>query len=158
MKKIRKIRYFIPAVVTGLIFIVSVSCDSTDSYEEVEAAEIMNYLESNTDLSYELKESGLYYLDEVVGTGELPVTHDTAYFFFTGYYIDGVQFGSNFGSTDTLISPVNEGWLIPGFDEALTYMREGGRAKILLPSRLAYNDYNPLLYDIYLARIVPGPR
>jgi FKBP-type peptidyl-prolyl cis-trans isomerase len=86
------------------------------------------------------------------------VTHDTAYFFYTGYYINGVKFGTNVGTTDTIRRPVNEGWLIAGFDEALTYMREGGRAKILCPSRLAFYDYEPLLYDIHLARLVPGPR
>jgi FKBP-type peptidyl-prolyl cis-trans isomerase len=158
MQKNRKIRYLIPALVAGLIIIVLASCNSTKKYEEEEAAEIRNYLDSHTDLSYELKASGLYYIDEVVGTGELAVTHDTAYFFYTGYFLDGVKFGSNVGSTDTLIRPVNEGWLIGGFDEALTYMREGGRAKILLPSKLAYFDYEPLLFDIYLARLVPGPR
>lgn len=158
MLKNGKIRYFIPAVVAGLIFIVSVSCDPTKKYEEEEAEEIRNYIDSHTDLSYELKESGLYYLDEVVGTGDFAMTHDTAYFFYTGYTIDGVMFQSNVGTTDTLIRPVNEGWLIAGFDEALTNMREGGRAKIVLPSKLAYYDYEPLLFDIYLARLVPGPR
>lgn len=158
MMKNRITRYIIPAMVTGLIIILSASCNSTKKYEEQEAAEIRNYLDTHTDLSYELKASGLYYLDEVEGTGDLAVTHDTAYVFYTGYFLDGVQFGTNVGTTDTLVRPVNEGWLITGFDEALTYMREGGRAKIVLPSKLAYFDYEPLYFEIYLARLVPGPR
>ena len=146
----------IPVLIAIMVLALS-GCDTTKKLEKEEAAEIQNYLDSHTDLNYELKQSGLYYLDEVVGSGLQAETHDTAYVFFTGYTIDGTKFTTNEGTTDTLIRPVNEGWLITGFDEALTYMKEGGKAKVLLPSSLAYYDYTPLLFDIHLVRLVKGP-
>ncbi|MCU0460694.1 MAG: FKBP-type peptidyl-prolyl cis-trans isomerase [Bacteroidales bacterium] len=151
-----KSRYTIFVIITVLV-VVSAGCDISGKYEKEEAAEIQNYLNSHPELNYEQKASGLYYLDEEVGTGELAVTSDTAYFFYSGYYLDGTKFATNWGTTDTLVYPVNERWLISGFDEALTYMREGGKSKIVVPSKLGYYDYHPLLYDIFLARLVPGP-
>lgn len=140
------------------------SCDRTKSQKEEELAKIQKYLDENPDLNFDLKESGLYYLETEPGAGNLAVTHDTAFFFFEGYYLDGTKFGSNFGTTDTLVYPVNEGWLIPGVDEALTYMREGGKCKIVFPSNLGYGNsgyymapYTPLLFNLYLAKLVPGP-
>jgi|WetSurMetagenome_2_1015567.scaffolds.fasta_scaffold00001_143 FKBP-type peptidyl-prolyl cis-trans isomerase len=147
---------YVAFIAAGLIALLA-GCDPANSYEKDEKEAIQNYLDNHPDLNYVLKSSGMYYLDEVVGTGAQAVTHDTAYFFFTGYTISGTKFQSNVGTTDTLIYPVNEGWLIAGFDEALTYMKVGGKAKILLPSALAYLDYNPLLFDIHLVKLKAGP-
>jgi peptidylprolyl isomerase len=106
----------------------------------------------------------LYYLDEVVGTGLLAETHDTAYIMFSGYFLDGTKFLTNVGSTDTLIVYVNEATRLPGIDEAITYMREGGKSKALLPSYLGYGNagyyvpaYTPLLFDLELKRLIKGP-
>ncbi len=149
--------YLTFAAIAGLIVFISAGCDDTKKWEKEEAAEIQAYLDKNPDLNYELKASGLYYLDEVVGTGAQAVTHDTAYMFFTGYFLDGTKFGTNVGTTDTLIRPVNEGWLIKGFDEAITNMKEGGKCKVLLPSSLGYYDYTPRLFDMHLVKLVAGP-
>ena len=55
--------------------------------------------------------------------------------------------------------------LIAGFDEGITYMKEGGKATFLIPSKLAYGTsgyytipgYTPLLYDVQLVKVIPGP-
>jgi FKBP-type peptidyl-prolyl cis-trans isomerase FkpA len=141
----------------AVLLVMSSGCDSTKSLEREEANQIQNYLGEHPDLHYIKKESGLYYLDDTVGTGPLAMTHDTAYIFYRGSNLSETGFNTNIGSTDTLIRPVNEGWFIKGFDEALTYMRVGGKAKVIVPSYLGYQDYNPLLFDIYLVKLVPGP-
>ena len=78
--------------------------------------------------------------------------------------MNGSIFDSNVGSTDGFF-PVAEGYLIAGFDEGITYMKEGGKARFLLPSSLAYGSagyytipgYTPLLYDVQLVKVSPGP-
>src|SRR4030042_1046115 len=104
-----KIKYMMFAAVTGLIVISLWGCKKSKTWMEIEAENIEAYLGNHPDLNYTLKESGLYYLDELAGTGELAVAHDTAYIFYTGYLLDGTKFATNVGTTDTLIRPVNEG-------------------------------------------------
>jgi FKBP-type peptidyl-prolyl cis-trans isomerase len=146
-----------------LIFSIT-SCMKSDDMQKEQLAQIQLYLDNHPDLDFELKNSGLYYLETIPGSGPVAATHDTAYLFFSGYLLDGTSFLSNSGTTDTLISPVNENLLILGIDEAITYMREGGHCKILFPSELGYgnsgyylNAYTPLIFDLYLAKLVPGP-
>jgi len=146
-----------------LIMMVAVSCDLSKKYEKEEKQQIQQYLDNHPDLTFVLKPSGLYYLDVVVGTGPLAVTHDTAYVLYTGKYLDGTVFGTNIG-VDTLIYPVNEGNLLPGFEEGVTYMHEGGKATLLIPSYLGYGNsgynfpaYTPSLFDIELVKLIPGP-
>jgi FKBP-type peptidyl-prolyl cis-trans isomerase FkpA len=162
MIKILKFKLF-AAVVISLILLSS--CNPTEKYEKEEAAKIQAYLDDNPDLVFQLKESGLYYLEVLTGPGPLAVEHDTAYVMYTGKYLNGTVFGTNTGpDDDTLIFPVYEGWLIPGFDEGITYMREGGKATFLMSSDLGYGNsgyymaaYTPLLFDVELVKLTPGP-
>lgn len=150
----------------AVLAITLVSCDPSKKLEKEENDKIQQFLASNSNLKFVKKPSGLYYLDVQLGPGQLPVKSDTAYIKYTGKLIDGTVFETNVGKTDTLIRPVDEGWLIAGFDEAITYIREGGKAMILIPSQLAYGPsgayfiqgYTPLLFDIEIVKIRPGPR
>jgi FKBP-type peptidyl-prolyl cis-trans isomerase len=125
-----------------------------------EKLEIQNYRNDNPTLSFQLKPSGLYYLDLIIGTGPVPVAHDTAYVQYTGKFLNGNVFDTNIGGAD-LVFPVVEGWLISGFDEGITYMREGGKALFLMPSKLAYGSagyysipgYTPLLFEVDLVKV-----
>lgn len=154
---VRTGRYITIAAFAALIIVITYGCDPSKALDKEEAKEIQNYIDGHSDLHYVLKKSGLYYLDDTVGTGSPAVTHDTAFIFYRGSDLDGTVFDSNIGTTDTLIRPVNEGWFIQGFDEALTYMKVGGKAKVIIPSYLGYYNYIPILFDIYLVRLIPGP-
>jgi FKBP-type peptidyl-prolyl cis-trans isomerase FkpA len=149
------------AVALAVLLISATSCDPSKKYEDDEKNAITSYLFENSTLNYDLKPSGLYFLEVKAGEGALAETHDTAYVIYKGMFLDGTAFDTNVGK-DTLIFPVNEGWMIPGFDESITYMKPGGKAQVLIPSKLAYGPsgyymiggYTPLLYDIELARLV----
>lgn len=122
---------------------------------------IQNFIISNPNYSFQLKPSGLYYADLIVGSGPATVEHHAAYVKYTGKFLNGVAFDTNVGKPDTLIFPVNEGWLIPGMDEGILYMRSGGKALLLIPSKLAYGKAGlypdipgdtPLLFEIDLVK------
>ena len=51
----------------GIVMIFMSSCNLTKKYENQEKEEIQNYLGQHPELSFVLKESGLYYLDVTVG-------------------------------------------------------------------------------------------
>ena len=43
--------------------------------------------------------------------------------------------------------------IIKGVNEGVGYMREGGKATLIIPSKLAYNDYQPLAFYIELLQV-----
>lgn len=152
-------------ILIGTVLLVSAtSCDPTKKLERDEEALIVNYVASNPTLPFERKESGLYYLEVQAGPGRTAVTHDTAYVKYTGKFLDGTVFDSNVETDDTLIVPVNEGYVIPGFDEGILYLKEGGKAVFLIPSYLGFGNsgyympsYTPLLFDVELVLLKAGP-
>ena len=147
-----------------LLLISLWSCDPSEKYEKEENAKIKTFLSSNSSINFVLKPSGLYYYDVQVGTGRTPVMGDTAYVEYTVKSTDGTIIGTNVGTSDTLIFPVAEGYMIAGFDEGITYMKAGGKAMFLIPSKLAYGPvgyltipgYTPLVYDVYLVHVKSG--
>ena len=148
---------------TGLL-VSLVSCDPARKYEKAESSSIQSYLTANATENFTKEPSGLYYLEVLTGTGRTPVAHDTAYVIYTGKFLNGNVFATNVGGT-TLFFPVDEGYMIAGFDEGITYMKEGGKSTFLIPSSLGYGTqgyytiagYTPLLYDVELVKVVPGP-
>ncbi|NSW94417.1 MAG: FKBP-type peptidyl-prolyl cis-trans isomerase [Bacteroidales bacterium] len=161
----KKIKFFQTALI-GITILFIASCSiNTEKYEQEEEMAIQNFLSLNPDLNFELKPSGLYYLDVLVGTGPQAETHDTFYVKFTARYLGGGLFDTNVGTDDTLIYPVNEGKVIAGLDEGITYMKEGGKSRMLIPSKLAFGStgtyfipgYTPLLFDVELVRLKKGP-
>jgi FKBP-type peptidyl-prolyl cis-trans isomerase FkpA len=163
---VRKNSQTILVLIAVFLVVSLVSCDPSKKLEREENSKIQEYLSNNTNLNYIKKASGLYFLEIQAGTGEFAVKHDTAYIKYTGKLLDGTVFDTNVGTTDTLIVPVDEGWLISGIDEGITYMKMGGKAILLLPSSLAYGrsgyyyiqGYTPLLFDLELVRVKQGPR
>jgi FKBP-type peptidyl-prolyl cis-trans isomerase FkpA len=150
------------SLITMAMIISLVSCNPSKKYAKEEQAMIDNYLTSNPALSFEQKESGLYICSVQEGTGIMPVLHDTVYVKYTGSFLSGQVFDTNVGKADSLTFPVLEGWMIAGFDEGVSYLKQGGKAIILCPSWLAYgatgrygfvNGYTPLLFEIELVKV-----
>lgn len=154
-------------VISCLIALSLVSCfPSTEELEKEEANKIQDYLTENPSLDFELRSSGLYYLEVTAGTGLAAATHDTAYVFYSVSLLDGTILESNYGTSDTLIFPADEGYLIAGFEEGLSYMKSGGNSIFLVPSILGYGStgnyygtiegYTPLIFDVKLLKVKPG--
>jgi FKBP-type peptidyl-prolyl cis-trans isomerase FkpA len=150
---------------TALLMLMVISCDPSKNYEKEEKAAIQDYLNSNSNLNFVLKPSGLYYLEVLAGSGPLAAIHDTVYLKYTGKFLDGSVLDTNVGTTDTLKRALGEGYLIAGIDEGVSYMSLGGKSTLLIPSKLAYgtygsypyiSGYTPLLFDIELVRIKAG--
>ncbi len=74
------------------------------------------------------------------GTGPEIVRHDTAIVHYTGTLADGEQFDSSRDSGQPLALTVGSGQTIPGFEQAVTGMREGGRREVVIPPELAYGE------------------
>jgi FKBP-type peptidyl-prolyl cis-trans isomerase FkpA len=152
-------------VLTAALIVSLISCNPAAKYEKSERESIDNFLHSNDTLSFDLKPSGLYYHEEVAGTGRTPQVHDTAYVYYTGKFLNGTVFDTNTGTGGKVLSfPIGEGLMISGFDEGIIYMKEGGKALLVLPSKLAYGTqgwytipgYTALQFELQLVKVVPG--
>ncbi len=148
----------------SLALLLATGCDPNKKWRQQEQTDIQDYLYSLGDTVYTHKTSGLYYLDLTVGTGISPVAKDTVSIKYKGSYLSGVIFGSdypNYPDTTTLKFVVGGGGIVSGIDEGVTYMKVGGKAKMLLPSSLAYGPYGyatipgytPLLFEIRLLKV-----
>jgi FKBP-type peptidyl-prolyl cis-trans isomerase len=90
--------------------------------------------------SFEVTNSGLYYIEESKGVGDLLKNGDSVSVWYTGYFLDGRIFGSNLGGQVMSIQLPATGF-IPAWDEALKLMRKETRAKIIVPYSLGYGAY-----------------
>lgn len=153
----------------AVLFLTLVSCDKTEKYEREEREKIDSYLASHPEQDFVQKPSGLYYLEINPGNGQVLQTHDTVCIKYTGKFLSGTVFDTNVnanGTVDTLFAPVKEGYLVAGYDEGVSYMTEGGKSLMLIPSSLAYGPtgwgiipgYTPLFFEVELLKVVPGPR
>jgi FKBP-type peptidyl-prolyl cis-trans isomerase len=80
--------------------------------------------------------TGLQYVDNVVGTGDTPGATDNVTVHYTGRLAaNGVEFDSSIGGQPLTFRMDG---VIPGFSEALSTMREGGKRTALIPSALGY--------------------
>jgi FKBP-type peptidyl-prolyl cis-trans isomerase len=166
--------------VNGLVIILAVlmnitlnSClkDEWDEYEQQEKSDRDAYLQSLRDQGYTvIEEDGIYYVKVVEGTGILPIATDYVAIDFTGRKTDNtiiettdsnlIDEWTNYQYLDHYIFGPKKIYLgnsIEGFYRGVTKMHEGDRFIIIIPSELAYMDYETLVYDVELLRVIPDP-
>ncbi len=83
--------------------------------------------------------SGLKYVVVAAGEGPQVKTGDKVKVYYHGVLDDGKVFDSNFGF-DAFGFEVGKKEVIPGWDEGLTYLREGDKAVLIVPPDLAYGN------------------
>ena len=128
------------------------SCSNDNTIEEDIEPEIDYDLQNEIDIQQYILEnnltvkktdSGLYYSIEEPGTGIMPLPDSFVTVTFTSTSLNG-----------TVISEVNHPGasynlkeVITGFREGLTLLKEGAKATLIIPSKLAYQDikFGPFL-------------
>lgn len=146
-------------VLIVLAFTFLSSCNNSDDnidYKEKNNNEIIAYIDKNN-LDAQKSDSGLYYVIDELGSGQQPTATSNVTVAYKGYFLDGKTFdqsdanGISFG-----LHQVIKGWT-----EGITYFKEGGKGKLLVPSHLAYgNQGRPgipggavLIFDIHLISV-----
>jgi len=143
------------AVVISLA-LVTFSCLSNRKYEEEERAMIADYIADNN-ITVDPDANGLYYIEIEEGSGQQIEAGDSVGVFYTGYFLDGDEFDTNVEETKPFRFRVGDSGLITGWSLGLVHMKGGGKAKILLPSKLAYGStgYGYYYYGSYVT-VIPG--
>jgi FKBP-type peptidyl-prolyl cis-trans isomerase len=76
--------------------------------------------------------------DTTVGTGLAAAQGDLAEIHYVGLLTDGTEFDNSWDRDATFMVPVGTGAVIPGFDQGLVGMAEGGRRVLVIPPSLGY--------------------
>src|SRR5690606_12314470 len=92
-------------------------------------------------------ESGLYYQIVKEGSGSTATPGQQVTVNYTGRTLDGNVFDSNvdpaFNHVEPFTFPLGQGAVIPGWDEGVALLKKGSKAKLFIPSPLAYGPASP---------------
>jgi len=136
--------------------------------DEAKAAEpslIQQYLKDNK-ITAKPTASGLYYVEKVKGKGPLAKAGDKVKVHYTGKLFNGKVFDSSLERKPSTPYEFTLGQqqVIPGWDEGIALMSAGGKATLVIPSKLAYGErgagsdikpFSPLVFDVELISISP---
>jgi FKBP-type peptidyl-prolyl cis-trans isomerase FkpA len=123
---------------------------------ELEDKVIEEYVKDNN-LQGTKTESGLYYIIEKEGSGPAIEEGDQASVHYAGYLLNGQIFDTSIkevAEANNIYNPqrdqgggygpfdlqVGVGQVIPGWDEGLSLLKKGDKAKFIIPSPLAYGS------------------
>lgn len=103
--------------------------------------------------------SGLQYIILKEGSGIMPTSEDILTVTYRGTLIDGKEFDSSFRDNKPATFRLNT--VIPGWQEALSMMKEGSKWKLFIPADLAFGERGPLadkvvIYEIELLSVKPA--
>jgi FKBP-type peptidyl-prolyl cis-trans isomerase len=105
--------------------------------------------------------SGLQYEVIAEGNGETPDAGDSVLVHYRGALTDGTVFDTTYDSGEPVEIPLDR--VIPGWSEGIRMMKEGEKAKLFIPSNLAYGERGAggaigpnqvLIFDVELFSIV----
>ena len=127
---------------------------------ETVKAEFFNQLDNKDGITKTA--SGLRYEMILEGTGKAPVATDRVKVNYKGTLVDGRQFDAN----DNVEFMVNR--VVPGFSEGLQLLKEGGKARLYIPSELGYGNSparpgsiiqpgDTLIFDLELLEVINIP-
>jgi len=129
--------------------------------EKIEAAEIKRYL-TLTNTNVKPDSSGIYYIEKEKGSGPTPEPRDKVTVHYVGLFLSGKPFDNSYERGQPFTFTFGIGEVIPGWDIAIKKMKKGTKARIIIPSRLAYGSegygkiippYTPLIFDIEVLNI-----
>ncbi len=98
---------------------------------------LAQYIKTNN-ITVKPNASGLYYLETKAGTGEKPVAGKTVKVHYTGTLLNGTKFDSSVDRGEPLEFVLGQQQVIQGWDEGIAMMKKGGKAKLIIPSAIAY--------------------
>jgi len=161
-------------IILALLAVAFIACDDDNSLEELRLNELEildTYILENYP-NVTPKESGLYYIETIAGEGDSLKLGDRIQIFYSTWTIDSLLVDESQGYNEghrfePLEFIVGTGAVITGLDEAVTYMKPGTKARLVLPSEVAYGQngdgigyvagFTTLLMEVEIYKVYPYP-
>ncbi len=113
-------------------------------------------------VDFEKTNSGLYYQITHKGNGKKAEAGQKVAVHYTGMLLDKTVFDSSYRRKEPLQFTVGVGQVISGWDEGILLLHEGDKARLVIPSELAYGSRGaggvippnaPLIFDVELVSV-----
>ena len=113
-------------------------------------------------VDFEKTNSGLYYQITHKGNGKKAEAGQKVAVHYTGMLLDKTVFDSSYRRKEPLQFTVGVGQVIAGWDEGILLLHEGDKARLVIPSELAYGSRGaggvippnaPLIFDVELVSV-----
>jgi len=106
------------------------------------------------------KSQGLVVQDEAVGSGQEARAGDVLTVNYTGRLEDGTIFDTSMGA-EPISFMIGAGYMIPGWEQGLIGMKEGGKRLLIIPPELAYGTQGrgsippnaTLIFEVELVKV-----
>lgn len=188
MKSLKYI--FLSLLAVGLFF----ACDREFSdLDGDEMAKLNAWVQVKNIPAEALMPSGMYYISTIDGAGLSPDSGDFIVYSYKEKKLDGIIVDSDssciaklydffdinyhyspiftkFDNSNRIVEGYNR-YILAGLYEGLGYMKEGGKATLILPSSLAYgrsgrvinqtaaiNPFESIIYEVELHKVVKNPK
>lgn len=128
-------------------------CLSDSGTDVIDPTEVDFAASLGVDLSQMTRSSsGLYIQDEVIGDGEEARAGDEVSVHYQGWLSNGSELENSRtdGFGPLTIEVLGGGEVIPGWDEGLVGMREGGTRLLVIPPHLAYGSQGVVVQGVSL--------
>lgn len=129
--------------------------------KQEEANTIANYIKNNN-ITAAPTVSGLYFIEKEAGTGKQAKVGSQVKVHYKGTLLDGTAFDSSYERNAPFEFTLGKGHVIPAWDEAIAMMKEGGKAELIIPSKIAYGargagalikPFSPLKFEVELIEV-----
>lgn len=106
--------------------------------------------------------SGLKIMIEKPGDGPLPKAGDMVSVHYSGTLLNGQKFDSSYDRGEPISLPIGVGQVIKGWDEGIMMLKQGGKAKLIIPPHLGYGSQGAggvippnawLVFDVELLKV-----
>jgi len=159
--------FFLPVLLIAIAIFSSCDNNNLGKLRQQELEKLDAFIQENyPDVSP--KPSGLYYIELQAGSGDTIKVGDRVQIFYSTWTIDSTLVDQTSGySLGQRYEPyeftVGAGDAIQGLEEAATYMQEGTKANLVIPSELAYGQngtygvagFTTLLMQVEVYKVYP---
>jgi FKBP-type peptidyl-prolyl cis-trans isomerase FkpA len=130
---------------------------------DLEEHKLLNsYLEQHH-FSLSPLDNGIFYVPLEEGTGSMAERGKTVVVSWKGYFLNGKMFESTIAGSPFEFTLGQQGQVLKGLELGICLMKEGGKAKFILPSHLAYGaagsstgivpPYTSVVYEVELHKV-----
>lgn len=134
--------------------------DSVSNIIKKKDAQLLKQYLAKNNVKAQPDENGIYYWENVPGTGAQLMPGMIVSLRYVGSYLDGTIFDTNtlVEGQDPLTFRLGLDPMMPGFTNSVLKMKEKGKSTFILPPKQGYNDSLTRVFEVEIIEAKPMPQ